>query len=116
MTHASEAAMSPIPPAAFGRPALALWPLDPALLYLNHGTVGVTPRAVLAAQQRIRDEIEREPARFQLRELATGQPGAIHRRSADGWELGQGLTGLPPPWPPPLPPPPPPPPTTAISR
>jgi isopenicillin-N epimerase len=31
---------------------------------------------VLEAQQQIRDEIEREPARFQLRELATGSPGA----------------------------------------
>lgn len=62
--------------AAFGHAALAHWPLDPGLLYLNHGTVGVTPRRVIEAQRRICDEIEREPARFQLRELATGQPGA----------------------------------------
>jgi isopenicillin-N epimerase len=60
----------------FGRPMLSEWLLDPAITYLNHGTVGAPPRRVLAAQQRIRDEIERQPARFLLRELAnpTGQP------------------------------------------
>jgi isopenicillin-N epimerase len=53
----------------FGRSLLSLWPLDPDATYLNHGTVGVTPRAVLEAQQRWRDRIERHPARFMLREL-----------------------------------------------
>jgi isopenicillin-N epimerase len=53
----------------FGRPMLEQWLLDPAITYLNHGTVGATPRRVLAAQQAIRDEIERQPARFMLREL-----------------------------------------------
>ena len=54
---------------AFGRSLLAEFPLDPSITYLNHGTVGVTPRRVLAAQQAIRDEIERQPSRFLLREL-----------------------------------------------
>ena len=57
----------------------AEWPLDPQVTYLNHGTVGVTPRRVLAAQQQIRDEIERQPSRFLLRELTSisvGPPGA----------------------------------------
>lgn len=53
----------------FGHSMLAHWALDPAITYLNHGTVGATPRRVLAAQQGIRDEIERQPARFLLREL-----------------------------------------------
>lgn len=56
----------------------AEWPLDPQITYLNHGTVGVTPRRVLAEQQRIRDEIERQPSRFLLRELtaiSVGPPG-----------------------------------------
>jgi isopenicillin-N epimerase len=48
----------------------AEWMLDPTLTYLNHGTVGAPPRRVLAAQQAIRDRIERNPARFLLRELA----------------------------------------------
>ena len=55
---------------AFGHDMLAHWMLDPDILYLNHGTVGATPRRVLAAQQAIRDEIERQPARFMIRELA----------------------------------------------
>ena len=46
------------------------WLLDPGTLYLNHGTVGATPRCVLAAQQAWRDRIERNPARFMIRELS----------------------------------------------
>lgn len=60
----------------FGHAMLAHWALDPACLYLNHGTVGVTPRRVLAAQQVIRDEIERQPSRFMLRELTEIDMGA----------------------------------------
>lgn len=55
---------------AFGRHRLPEWPLDPDIVYLNHGTVGVPPRRVLEAQQRLRDEIERSPSRFMLRELS----------------------------------------------
>ena len=53
----------------FGRPMLEHWLLDPAITYLNHGTVGAPPRRVLAVQQAIRDEIERQPSRYLLREL-----------------------------------------------
>ncbi|MBI5169259.1 MAG: aminotransferase class V-fold PLP-dependent enzyme [Candidatus Eisenbacteria bacterium] len=49
---------------------LAEWPLDPDITYLNHGTVGVTPRAVMAKQQAIRERIARNPAQFMFRELA----------------------------------------------
>ena len=45
------------------------WYLDPGITYLNHGTVGAPPRAVIAEQFRIVEEIERNPARFMLREL-----------------------------------------------
>lgn len=45
------------------------WLLDPEAVYLNHGTVGVTPRRVLQVQQGLRETIERHPARFMLREL-----------------------------------------------
>ena len=51
------------------------FPLDPEILYLNHGTVGVTPHRMLAAQRAIRDEIERQPARFLLRELTAVRVG-----------------------------------------
>ncbi|HEV8688814.1 MAG TPA: aminotransferase class V-fold PLP-dependent enzyme [Ideonella sp.] len=72
-------------PPAFGRPLLPLWPLDPAITYLNHGTVGATPRAVLAAQAALRDEIERQPARFLLRELTPiGRPDEHPDRALPG--------------------------------
>jgi isopenicillin-N epimerase len=60
---------------AFGHGMRAEWPLDPDVLYLNHGTVGATPRRVLARQQAIRDEMERQPSRFLLRECS-GLAGA----------------------------------------
>jgi len=52
----------------FGHDRLADWPLRPDVTYLNHGTVGVTPNRVLAAQRAIRDEMERSPSQFLLRE------------------------------------------------
>ncbi len=54
----------------FGAALRSNWLLDPQVSYLNHGTVGAPPKVVLEAQQRMRDEIERQPARFLLRELA----------------------------------------------
>jgi len=54
----------------FGRSMLDHWLLDPDITYLNHGTVGATPRRVLATQQALRDVMERQPSRFMLRELA----------------------------------------------
>ena len=58
----------------FGRRMLEHWRLDPHAVYLNHGTVGVTPRRVLDAQTRLRDEIESHPSRFMLRELMSLDP------------------------------------------
>jgi isopenicillin-N epimerase len=58
----------------FGRGALQHWLLDPEHTYLNHGTVGAPPRRVLQAQQALRDEIERHPSRFMLRELQAEMP------------------------------------------
>lgn len=60
---------------SFGRAMLGEWMLDPAVTYLNHGTVGAPPRRVLLAQQAIRDEIERQPSRFLLRELSSTRVG-----------------------------------------
>lgn len=56
---------------AFGTPMRAEWALEPESIYLNHGTVGATPRRVMAVQNEIRDEIERHPSRFLLRELTS---------------------------------------------
>lgn len=58
----------------FGRSMLEHWLLDPEYTYLNHGTVGAPPRRVLQKQQALRDEIERQPSRFMLRELNGEQP------------------------------------------
>lgn len=51
------------------------WWLEPTITYLNHGTVGAVPKRVLQAQQAIQNEIESQPARYLLRELA-GTSGA----------------------------------------
>src|SRR5437868_300971 len=53
----------------FGRLLRDEWLLDATITYLNHPTVGATPKRVLAAQRSIQDEAERQPSRFMLREL-----------------------------------------------
>ncbi len=40
------------------------WLLDPAVVYLNHGSFGATPSAVLDEQTRFRELIESDPVRF----------------------------------------------------
>src|SRR5580765_5117253 len=65
----------------FGRSMLQHWMLDPRCTYLNHGTVGAPPKRVLAAQQALRDEIERQPSRFILRELHFEQPAPWRAQS-----------------------------------
>ena len=57
--------------ASFGRSLFEQFPLEPGSIYLNHGTVGVTPLAVMRARAAILDEIERHPARYMIRELMT---------------------------------------------
>jgi isopenicillin-N epimerase len=65
----------------FGRAMLEHWTLDPDCTYLNHGTVGVAPRRVLQKQQALRDEMERHPSRFVLRELNLHHPAPWRRVS-----------------------------------
>ena len=48
------------------QPRPELWPLDPDVAFLNHGSFGACPKAVLAYQQRLRDELEQQPVRFFL--------------------------------------------------
>ena len=83
---------------SFGHGMLPAWPLQPGLTYLNHGTVGVTPLAVLEAQRTIRDEIERNPSHYLLRELSeiiVGQPRPIRPRLRQAADIVGELVGVP---------------------
>ncbi|HUK62114.1 MAG TPA: aminotransferase class V-fold PLP-dependent enzyme, partial [Dongiaceae bacterium] len=51
------------------RSLAALWPLDPGVVFLNHGSFGACPSAVLEHQSALRAELEAEPVRFLSREL-----------------------------------------------
>lgn len=59
----------------FGKHWRHEFPLEPDSIYLNHGTVGVTPRRVLDHQRALIEQIERHPSRFLLRELASFSVG-----------------------------------------
>lgn len=65
----------------FGHSMREHWLLDPDVTYLNHGTVGAPPRRVLQKQQALRDEMERQPSRFVLRELNGELPMPWRRES-----------------------------------
>jgi isopenicillin-N epimerase len=61
------------------------WTLDPSVTFLNHGSFGAAPRAVLSAQQRWRDRMEAEPVRFFSHEL---EPALRDARTALGAFVG----------------------------
>ncbi len=61
------------------------WTLDPAVTFLNHGSFGATPRAVLDAQDAWRARMEREPVAFFAHDL---EPALDDARAALGRFLG----------------------------
>ena len=63
----------------------AHWTLDPGVAFLNHGSFGATPRAVLDAQSVWRARMEREPVAFFARDL---EPALDEARAALGAFVG----------------------------
>ncbi|MEM9693149.1 MAG: aminotransferase class V-fold PLP-dependent enzyme [Myxococcota bacterium] len=61
------------------------WGLDEGITFLNHGSFGATPRVVLAAQSRIRAQLEADPVRFLAREL---EPALADLRAVVGDFVG----------------------------
>ena len=59
--------MATLPPT--GSSWRLLWPLDCDVTFLNHGSFGACPRAVMEAQGRLRDRLESEPVLFLDRDL-----------------------------------------------
>lgn len=76
-------------------PFVALWPLDPALDYLNHGSFGACPRLVLAAQQELRDAMERQPVQFLAREHGERLDAAREALAAFLGADAEGLVAVP---------------------
>jgi isopenicillin-N epimerase len=72
-------------------PFAGLWPLDPGVLHLNHGSFGACPSAVLAFQGALREELEREPTDFLVRRLPARLAAA---REALGAFVGAGADDL----------------------
>lgn len=72
----------------YGAAVKPLWPLEPDMIFLNHGSYGATPHDVLAVQREIRDRLEAQPCRFVNREA----PRAIR---AAARELADFLGALP---------------------
>ena len=67
------------------------WRLDPGFDFLNHGSFGATPTAVLAMQRALQDELEAQPVRFLARDL---EPRLDAARAALGAFLGADPEGL----------------------
>ncbi|MFB2771076.1 aminotransferase class V-fold PLP-dependent enzyme [Pelatocladus sp. BLCC-F211] len=59
-----------------------LWSLDPKVTFLNHGSFGACPIAVLSFQQQLRSQLEQEPLRFFTREWEVLLDGAKSKLAA----------------------------------
>lgn len=55
--------------ATSGPSPASAWALDPTLTFLNHGSYGSVPRAVLRFQQQLRERVEADPVRFYKSDL-----------------------------------------------
>ncbi|MGB2362703.1 MAG: aminotransferase, partial [Candidatus Poseidoniaceae archaeon] len=57
-------------------PLAAHWDLDPQVSYLNHGSFGATPRAVIEEQRRWQTKLETNPMAFLESEVYTAMKAA----------------------------------------
>lgn len=62
----------------YGGAVAHLWPLEPDMIFLNHGSYGAAPKAVLADQAAWGERLESQPCRF-MREA----PAAIRAAAAE---------------------------------
>jgi len=71
--------------------AAARWQLDPSITFLNHGSFGACPTAVLDAQRNYRDAMEAQPVRFFTRTapplLDAARQSLAHLLHADADDL-----------------------------
>ena len=55
------------------------WALDPSIVFLNHGSFGACPRAIMEQQAHLRARMESEPVRFLTQELQPLLDDSRHR-------------------------------------
>jgi isopenicillin-N epimerase len=71
--------------------ALSDWPLDPDVVYLNHGAFGSCPRPVQETADALRRRFERAPMQFVMRDaeclIDTARAAAAPLMGADGEDL-----------------------------
>ncbi len=77
------------------------WTLDPRFTFLNHGSFGATPRAILEEQTRLRQRLERQPVSFMERRLPpmlaeskTALANFVGARSSDIGFVTNATTGV----------------------
>ncbi|HEY3855581.1 MAG TPA: aminotransferase class V-fold PLP-dependent enzyme [Verrucomicrobiae bacterium] len=46
-----------------------IWPIDPSIIFLNHGSFGSCPKPVLEFQRAMTDRLERQPIQFLVRDM-----------------------------------------------
>jgi len=68
-----------------------LWDLDPGFVFLNHGSFGACPSAILDRQTAFRHRLENQPVRFLIREMETLFDAARHKVALFAGALPQNL-------------------------